>query len=122
MYINNSNNNYQQSFGHFKFTDGAKNIIKKKIKTPKDLGKFERLCDLERTGGRGLREIFISASEKNGSYSGSKLTANPGNKWYKQGFFQSPLAFLEKMMKKADIVQKQTEFSTTKNTVVDRLM
>lgn len=122
MYINNSNNNYQQSFGNFKFADGAKNILKKKIKTPEDLIKFEKLCDLEQSGERGLREIFVNASVKNGSYSGSKLTANPGDRWYKQGFFQSPLAFLEKMMKKADKVQKQTEFSAAKNSALDRLI
>lgn len=95
------------SFGNFLFHEGAKNVIKDNIKKEEDLDKFEKLCEQEKSGARKYRTINVSASFKNGSYSGNKLTANPGDKWHTQGLFQSPLSFLEKMMKKADKIQAE---------------
>ncbi len=122
MYTNYSNNSQQPTFGIFRFSDGAKDIIKKNIKTPEKIKKFEELCNSELTGKRMNREISVNASLKNGSYSGSKLTANPGDKWYQQGFFQSPLSFLEKMINKADEVQNKNELSKSIDSIIDKLV
>ncbi len=108
MSTNYTINSHRQSFGRFKFADGAKKVITNKVKTQSTLERFEELSKLEQQGIRQFREIFVDATLKNGSHSGSKLTASPGNgKWYTQGIFESPFKFLEKMIKKADVIQKE---------------
>lgn len=121
MLTNYSINN-KPSFGNFLFHEGAKNVIKDNIKKEEDLDKFEKLCEQEKSGARKYRAINVSASFKNGSYSGNKLTANPGDKWHTQGLFQSPLSFLEKMMKKADKIQAEQMKKTRLAKDLDSIM
>ena len=102
MLVNYQTNNSQPTFGRFRFSDKAKELILNKVNTPAKLKKFKELCELEETGDRARRNIDIGWMW----HIKDRLWADIGNKEYMQGIFQSPNSFLKKMTKKADELQK----------------
>ena len=102
----NSQTNYRQpSFGRFRFSNNAKEVVLSKINTPAKFKKFKELCELEETGDRARRNIDIFFVR----HFTDRLYTEIGPKDYLQGIFQSTNAFLKKMTKKADELQKQKQ-------------
>ncbi len=111
MITTNYSTNNQPTFGSFRLHASAKDILSKKLKTPELLDSFNKLVtkadDLK-------RDINVSNN-------GSRLSANVGDGiWKTQGFFQKPLAFLEKMIKRADEVEKKEAFKNSVKDALDR--
>ncbi len=105
MFINYSNNS-KPSFGSFNFTYSAQKFIDRTLKTPEQINKFNELCKLENTGIRKNRKITVTSLLRlDGSI--ERLASPIKNRWYKQGIFQSPLTYLEKLIKKTDKLQNQ---------------
>ncbi len=112
MITTNYSANNQPTFGSFMLHSGAKEILSKKIKTPELLDSFNKLA----TQAADIKNDIIVSNN------GSRLSANVGDGvWKTQGFFQKPLAFLEKMIKRADEVEKQEAFKNSVNDALDNM-
>ena len=107
MLVNYQTNNRQPSFGRFRFSNNAKEVVLSKINTPAKFKKFKELCELEETGDRARRNIDIFFVR----HFTDRLYTEIGPKDYLQGIFQSTNSFLKKMTKKADELQKQKQTS-----------
>ena len=102
MLVSLQTNNYQQPFGHFRFSSGAQELINKKINSSAKLKKFKELCELEETGDRARRNTDIAWLW----HITDRLYTTIGNKEYMQGIFQSTNSFLKQVIKKADKYEK----------------
>lgn len=112
MITTNYSANNQPTFGAFSLHAGAKEILKKKLKTPALLERFTRLSD---DAAKLPRDIYISNE-------GSRLSANVGDGiWKTQGFFQNPLTFLEKMITRADSYDRKLTFKKCVDEAVDNI-
>lgn len=112
MITTNYSANNQPTFGAFMLHAGAKEILKNKLKTPELFNKFNELAA---QAGKQETDIFVSNN-------GSRLSANVGDGvWKTQGIFQKPLAFLEKMIKRADEVEKKDAFEKSVNDTLDNM-
>lgn len=101
-YLINTNysNNYHQSFGSFKFSKEAKEVIKCSITSKSKIETFEKIINMENSGKRAARKIDIDViSDLTG---GPELVAgyNDGNCF--QGMWCSPLSFLKRVVREAD--------------------
>ena len=113
MITTNYTANNQPTFGAFMLHADAKDILKNKLKTPELLNKFNELA-----AQAGKQETDIIVSSNNGS----RLSANVGDGvWKTQGLFQKPLAFLEKMIKRADEFKKKNAFEKSVNDTIDNM-
>ena len=113
MITTNYSANNQPTFGAFMLHADAKDILKNKLKTPELLNKFNELA-----AQAGKQETDIIVSSNNGS----RLSANVGDGvWKTQGLFQKPLAFLEKMIKRADEFKKKNAFEKSVNDTIDNM-
>ena len=112
MITTNYSENNQPTFGSFKLHADAKDILKNKLKTPELLN---TLNELAAQAGKQETDIIVSSNN------GSRLSANVGDGvWKTQGLFQKPLAFLEKMIKRADEVEKKDAFKNSVKDALDR--
>ena len=117
MNTNYSSNNYNQSFGRFHFSDDAKGVIMWRVKSKAKLAKFEKLCNMENSGERAARNIKINAiTNLAGGY---ELVANYGGSHYEK-FFDTPLSFLKRVIKRADAIDKHFNSPVTK--AIDKLI
>lgn len=114
----NYSNNYNQSFGSFNFSKEAKELIKWRVKSKAKLAKFEKICEMENSGERAARKIDIFAVQNLAG--GVELTAKYKDGHYDENFFQSPLSFLEKVMRHADSCDKRDNGPISK--AIDKLI
>lgn len=108
MLTNYSVNNNQPAFGKFCFFRNAKDVLKKKIKTPEDMKRFQELCTKEAQKDRRIDvgcETYIFPNTFYAAFVGKTVC----NKLYHQKLFQSPLNFLEKFAQKADKLEAKAK-------------
>ena len=101
----NYSNNYHQSFGSFKFSVDAKNVIKARLRTNAKLAKLEKILNLENSGIRADRKIYISALPNlAGHY---ELRCQYKGHEFDENMFSTPLSFLKKAIRRADAIDKR---------------
>lgn len=102
----------QPAFGSFNFHQGAKDVLAKKIKTKEALAALHEIVEKENGWDR---EIYVSNR-------GSRLEANVGDgNWKTQGFFEHPLHFLSKMVRRADDFWNEKTITDRINDFVSKL-